>query len=331
MVLQPELFEEPPGWVLAEHFVAPCAPPYRLDLTVAVLRRTPLNPVDTLATDGRYLRAFADPAGAGPWVCVVRQPSDTNTLQIALYHPAVANGERQHPNKDLTERIPRRLGTGVDLSDFYGVASKVPEIASLVVQARGVKPPRYPSLWEALCNAVVFQQVSLEAAMATMRRVIAHCSASLTFADVQLYPFPSPTQLLETDPTVLRSLGLSAAKVQTLREVAGLLVDGHLMPEDLEEMPTADAMSRLILLRGIGPWTAAVVMLRGFGRLDVFPAGDSGALRNLRGLLGAGAGQDPDGAAILAALGPWRGMLYYHLLLWRLSRRGLVSLAANGL
>src|SRR5689334_23845957 len=99
------------------------------------------------------------------------------------------------------------LGTGVNLSGFYTVAAKVPEIASLVVQARGVKPPRYPSLWEALCNAVVFQQVSLEAAMATMRRVIAHCSAPLTFGDVQLYPFLSPTQLLKTDSTVLRSLG----------------------------------------------------------------------------------------------------------------------------
>jgi DNA-3-methyladenine glycosylase II len=335
--LRSEPFVEPPGWVLTEHFVVPCVPPYRLDLTVAVLRRTPHNPVDVLAADGRYLRAFAGPAGLR--VCVAYQPPGESTLHIALYrptnptNPTAANDEHdgKAPDAELRTRIPQVLGTGVDLSGFYAVAANVPELASLVVQARGVKPPRYPSLWEALCNAVAFQQVSLEAATATMRRVIAHCSAPLAFGDAQLYPFPAPASVMETDPAVLRSLGLSAAKVRTLQEAAGLLSAGRLSAEDLETLPSADAMARLVLLRGIGPWTASVVMLRGFGRLDVFPAGDSSVRRNLRGLLGVGAGEgeDGDGTVIVAALGPWRGMLYYHLLLWRLARRGLVSLAAN--
>ncbi len=323
-----ESFVGPPGWVLAEHFAVPCAPPYRLDLTVAVLRRTPLNPVDVLATDGRYLRAFAGPTGLQ--VGVAFQPPGTQTLHIACYQPTVANGERKAPNEELRVRIPQMLGTGVNLSGFYAVAANVPELAALIGQARGVKPPRYPSLWEALCNAVVFQQLSLEAAIATMRRVIAQCSAPLAFGDTQLYPFPAPAAVLETDPTVLRALGLSATKVHTLQEGAALLLGGRLAAADLEALPTAEAMARLMLLRGIGPWTAAVVMLRGFGRLDVFPAGDSGARRNLRGLLGPGAGTDAEETALLNALGAWRGMLYYHLLLWRLARRGVVNLAAPG-
>ncbi len=335
-MLKSESHIAPPGWVLADQLAVACIPPYRLDLTVAVLRRTPLNPVDVLASDGRYLHAFADPTGLR--VCVAHQPPGTNTLHVTFYQPATANDERRPTNDELRARIPQMLGTGVDLSGFYAVAANVSELASLVAQARGVKPPRYPSLWEAFCNAIVFQQLSLEAAIATMRRMIAHCSAPLAFGDVQVYPFPAPAKIIETDPEVLRSLGLSATKVRTLQEVAGLLLDGRLTAEELEALPTADAMVRLTLLRGIGPWTAAVVMLRGLGRLDVFPAGDSGARRNLRGLLGtgtgagagAGEGEDPKGAAIVAVLGPWRGMLYYHLLLWRLSRRGLVSLAASG-
>jgi DNA-3-methyladenine glycosylase II len=294
---------------------------------VAVLRRTPLNLVDVLAVDGRYLRAFDGPEG--PRVCVAYQPPSASTLQVALYQPKVTNNEGGVPNTELRQRISQLLGTAVDLSGFYAVAANVPELAPLVAQARGVKPPRYPSLWEALCNAVAFQQLSLEAAITTMRRVIAHCSTPLVFGEVQLYPFPTPATFRDTDPVVLRSLGLSARKVRTLQEAADLLLAGQLTAEKLESLPTAEAMAQLVLLRGIGPWTAAVVMLRGFGRLDVFPAGDSGARRNLRGLLGAAAGEVADGEAILAALGPWRGMLYFHLLLWRLSRRGLVSLAAS--
>ena len=155
-MLQIESFAGPPGWVLCEHFVVPCVPPYRLDLTVAVLRRTSLNPVDVLDAHGRYLRAFAGRQGLR--VCVAHQPPDTNTLHVALYVP---DDERKAPNEELRVHIPQMLGTGVNLSGFYTVAAKVPELALLVLQARGVKPPHYPSLWEALCNAVVFQQVSL--------------------------------------------------------------------------------------------------------------------------------------------------------------------------
>ena len=76
--------------------------------------------------------------------------------------------------------------------------------------------------------------------------------------------------------------------------------------------------------KGIGPWTAAVIALRGFGRLDVFPMNDSGVARSLRELSG-----DPavDADAILARLCHQRGMLYYHLLIGRLAARGDIVLA----
>jgi DNA-3-methyladenine glycosylase II len=200
-----------------------------------------------------------------------------------------------------------------------------------VEQAAGVKPPRYPTLWEAICNAVVFQQVSIDAAMTIMRRFVAHCSAPVTFGETTLYPFPTAEAALTADPAGLRAQGLSGAKVRTLQDLADLLLAGTLTAAELDALPTPAALARLTALRGIGPWTAAVIMLRGFGRLDVFPAGDSGARRSMAGLLGVAEGErGVDGAAILAALGPWRGMLYYHLLLWRLQQRGLLTPAPGG-
>ena len=83
-------------------------------------------------------------------------------------------------------------------------------------------------------------------------------------------------------------------------------------------------MAALTTHRGIGPWTAAVVALRGFGRLDLFPMNDSGVAKSVRDLSGE---RDVDVEALLARLGPQRGMLYYHLLLGRLAARGDVELA----
>lgn len=80
------------------------------------------------------------------------------------------------------------------------------------------------------------------------------------------------------------------------------------------------------LIKGIGPWTATVILLRGLGRLDVFPMNDSSVARNLTLVAG---GIPFDVAATLEALGAQRGMLYYHLLLARLEARGEVGRASG--
>jgi DNA-3-methyladenine glycosylase II len=83
-------------------------------------------------------------------------------------------------------------------------------------------------------------------------------------------------------------------------------------------------MALLGRIKGIGPWTATVILLRGLGRLDVFPRNDTSVARNLAFV----AGSIPlDIGRVLAALGPQRGMLYY-LLLARLEARGDVGRAS---
>jgi DNA-3-methyladenine glycosylase II len=90
----------------------------------------------------------------------------------------------------------------------------------------------------------------------------------------------------------------------------------------LEALPSDEAATLLRSIKGIGPWTAAVMLLRGFGRVDVFPMNDSGVARNLT--LAAG-GTAPDVANVLETLGRHKGMLYYHLLLARLEAKGEVG------
>ncbi|MBF6614339.1 MAG: DNA-3-methyladenine glycosylase 2 family protein [Chloroflexi bacterium] len=316
----------PALWQPVAQAVLPVVQPYRLDLTVTVLRRTPQNLVDILTADGCYLRALT--GAISPLALQVMQPGLDGPLEATLFM-AGSGGVAYDENQahQIFTGVALTLGTRVDLEGFYETASRERELAKFVQAARGVKPPRYPSLWEAICNAVVYQQVSLAAATSTMRRLVAHFSHPVSFADNLLYTFPPPAAVFQADPDVLRTLGLSTNKVRALQEAAATLLAGQLRAEELEELPSPDAMSRLTALRGIGPWTAAVILLRGFGRLDVFPAGDSGARRSIQGLLGSAVDGDAALESLPARLGPWRGMLYYHLLLWRLNQRGVISLA----
>ncbi|HTZ55063.1 MAG TPA: hypothetical protein VMB20_08350 [Candidatus Acidoferrum sp.] len=277
--------------------------PFRLDLTADALRRLASNAVDVVTHDGAYLRAFASDGNAA-------------VLRVSQSEPSVvrvqAAGMRWERARDLSTRM---LGTDVDVRRWKQRAAKVPWVARLARALAGLRPPRYPTLWEACAHAIVFQQISIVAAAAIMHRMVTALSVPITVGETTLRAFPAPVALLCAHERDLRAAGLSANKVDHLRAVAGALERGEITEEEIDRLPTAQAAERLVQLRGIGPWSAAVVLLRGFGRLDTFPLRDSGVARTAALLSGD---THVDLEAVLAALGPMRGMLYYHLLLGRL-------------
>jgi DNA-3-methyladenine glycosylase II len=153
-----------------------------------------------------------------------------------------------------------------------------------------------------------------------MRRTIEALSEPLEHAGERYYPFMTPDSLLRASDGALRTAGLSANKIAHLRSAAEAVQSGEVSDEIIDSLPSPEAAQRLCAVRGIGPWSAAVVLLRGFGRLDVFPMKDSGVARSLRALSG---NPNIDAHALLEHLGPVRGMLYFHLLLGRM--RNLVA------
>jgi len=288
------------------------AVPYRLDLTVSVLRRLSTNIVDVLTPQGQYVRAlggFRDPV-------VVRVTQARPGALAVTIEGATAEHSR------ALAIVRRMLGVDRELSHFDRAARGFPWLRPLAIRMRGVKPPRYPTLWEACVNAIVFQQVSLVAASSISRRIITALSAPIERSDVALRMFPSVESFEGASDGVLRAAGLSANKLAALRRVANALLSGVLDEASLEEQPSPDAAALLCRIKGIGPWTATVILLRGLGRLDVFPMNDSSVARNLAFVAGSAA---VDIDQVLSALGAQRGMLYYHLLLARLDARGDVG------
>ena len=298
-----------PMTLAVARYELPVAEPYRLDLTVTVLRRLSTNVVDVLAPEGVYLRLlhFDDHS------MLVRVTAEKpGALTITL------EGARRHHPRAL-ETVRRMLGTDRTLKEFDRAAARIRWLRPLARRMRGVKPPRYPTLWEACVNAIVFQQVSIHAASAILQRYVVALGSPFELREgVILHAFPDPEVTLRANDDALRQAGLSANKVATLRRVAEALVAGTLDERMLEERPSAEATAMLTTIKGIGPWTATVILLRGLGRLDVFPMNDSG----VAGGIAFAGGSLPEIESVLDALGSQRGMLYYHLLLARLEARG---------
>ena len=86
-----------------------------------------------------------------------------------------------------------------------------------------------------------------------------------------LYVFPTAENFQEATDGTLRATGLSASKVGTLRRVAEKLLSGALKAKKLEEVSSQDATAALCRIKGIGPWTAAIILLRGWAGSMCFP------------------------------------------------------------
>jgi DNA-3-methyladenine glycosylase II len=289
--------------------------PYRLDFTVSALRRMATNSVDVYTADGRYLRAlghFAEP------VIVSDSQPRTEALAVSVMSRTA--------DTDTALMIVRRmLGTERDLSDFQRYAQAIRWLAPLERRMLGLKPPRYPTLFEACANAIVFQQVSLQSASAIMRRLVRALGSTVEFEGVPLAIFPGVEAFLGADDAVLRAAGLSRGKLATLRRAGEAIATGAISEALLDARSSADAAHLLCDIKGIGPWTAAVVLLRGLGRLDVFPGDDSSVDANLVLVTD----ERMDIGPALEMLGSQRGMLYFCLLLARLEARGEIGRASD--
>jgi 3-methyladenine DNA glycosylase/8-oxoguanine DNA glycosylase len=282
----------------------PVVPPFSLRLTVAVLQRLPGNVLDGWdAATGTYTRA-------------VRLPS-----RPALVHVRQVGADRLELDGAAAAAplVRRMLGLDVQVNSA-ALAAAEPRLVPVLRRLRGLRPPRFPSLFETIGLTVPFQQLSLESGQSIVNRLVRQLGQPVGSA----WLFPAPARIAGADLADLRCCGLSRSKAETLRAVARLIADGELSEADIDRCSSPEALRRLDQLPGVGLWTAGVILLRGFGRLDVFPSGDVGARRGLATLLGRDRPLDAgEEQALLERLGPQRGLVYFLLLGWSRLRLGV--------
>jgi AraC family transcriptional regulator of adaptative response / DNA-3-methyladenine glycosylase II len=209
-------------------------------------------------------------------------------------------------------RCRRLLDLDADPAAVDAVLGADPALAPLVAGAPGRRVPASPDADELAVRAVLGQQVSVAGARTLTARVVTAAGRPLTEPVGTLtHAFPSAAALAGAD---LSGVGLTGARRRTLATLAAALADGTV---DLG--PGADreeAHHRLLALPGIGPWTAALVGLRGLADPDVWLPGDLAVRRSLA-VVGS---SDTDAADRWR---PWRSYAVLHL--WALAVPGLFT------
>jgi DNA-3-methyladenine glycosylase II len=300
-------------------FVVLPVPPFRLELAAWTIRRRPENLVDRW--DGEiYKRIFL--VDGFPVEVTVRQTGTANHPRLHVQTVAsspIPRGARPA----ITRALERALGLRVDLRPFYRLARDDRRLGELAEKYEGMKPPRYPTIFEALVNAITCQQISLTVGIQLLNRLTQMAGPRLEVDGGLRYGFPRPANLARLRPAQFRSLGFSGAKARALLELSRGIVSGKLNLETLAPEGNEAALGRLLELRGVGRWTAEYTLLRGLGRLDVFPADDAGARNGLAEWLGLRGPMSYERVRrLLGRWQPYAGMLYFLMLLKGLATAG---------
>lgn len=172
-----------------------------------------------------------------------------------------------------------------------------------------------PNLFFALVDAIVSQQISIKAAATILERVKALYAPA---------PFPTAELLLATPEETLRAAGCSRAKAVYLRDLAQRITDGSLEIDRLAEFDDETIVEQLTKVKGIGRWTAEMLLLFSLGRPDVWPVDDLGIVIAVQGLYEMP--ERPKKRELIGLGEPWRP--YRSIASWYLwqSRRILLGM-----
>jgi 3-methyladenine DNA glycosylase/8-oxoguanine DNA glycosylase len=295
--------------------------PFHLEATVRVLQRRPTNLVDVWEQKERYLRSLATADGLALVEVTNRGTIDEPDIRFTVRRGNPSTAARVA----LGQTVRQILGLDVNPEPLQRLAEAQRRLAPTALLLRGMRPPRFAGLFEAFANVVPFQQVSLDAGVVVVGRLVERFGESLEHDGRRFHAFPEPHVVAEARVATLRRCGLSLRKAETLRRVASAIASGVMTEEQLSSMRSKDAILYLSEFQGIGPWSAGLVLLRGLGRLDVFPAGDVGATRGLSALMGREPGPWLD--RVLQRFGNYRGYLYFCSLGASLLGKGLIHAA----
>ena len=295
-------------------------PPFRLDLTAWALRRQPSNLMDRF-DEGVYSRVLI--VKQKPVLVDVVETGSIDRPRIRVEaHGAQLTGTDASIIKLTLHRI---FGLRKDLRAFYQKGKNDPMFGELIERFRGVKPPRFPSIFEAIVNAIACQQLSLSAGIALLNRLSENYGAEVDSQDATFFAFPTPTDLAHRQARSLRKLGFSVQKSRNLIRIAGDATMRRMDLEATKDMTDVKALEYLDKIPGIGRWSSEYILLRGLGRVHIFPGDDVGARNGLKRLLNLGDDLDYDG--VKQALAEWKdyaGMLYFHLRLNQLENSGYI-------
>ncbi len=236
--------------------------PYHFAGLLDILRRY-AHPTLDIVHDGVYWRAVNTGAGLALWCVRNSGTVDSPALEAQL----VAQSGAVDVARAL-ERLRYILHLDADTMPFFAMAQDDASLWSVIAPVYGIPYIRSETMFDALAEAIIEQQIAWTAAQRAQRWLVEWAGNFIEYDGQCYYTFPTAQQIANATLDDLKPLKITFKRMALLIHIAQQVVGGEFALEDLRRGTIADAYEALLRLKGIGPWTAAVTVARGLGARD---------------------------------------------------------------
>ncbi|MEN6609563.1 MAG: hypothetical protein ABFC24_01850 [Methanoregulaceae archaeon] len=288
-------------------------PPYDFTLSAAIF--SPGDPRVRIFRDGILFQ----PVSAGNQAFLV-EITGSGSIGKPVLHLRIQSGESASIPRSEAAEVRRVVGhilnADLDLRNFYRDVSSDPVLSRIVTSLVGLKPPRTLTIFEALVESILEQQIAIQVARRLVQQIIRKFGREVTVGSDIFFLFPEPEVLAKASDEEYRACGMSVRKGEYIRDIATRIIEGSLdLNRYLVFHDPVRIIDELCELRGVGKWTAEFTVLRSLGQMGTFPADDLGIRRVIGKYYRHGQIIDSREARKIAELwGPWKGLAAFYLL-----------------
>ncbi|WGQ08419.1 DNA repair protein [Pedobacter gandavensis] len=251
-------------------------------------------------------------------LALVRIEEEDEQLKVSVLNRALSPEEIV----ELKGFVNDWFDLDLDLKPFYELMLRDPRLSFMKAHYFGLRLIGIPDLFEAICWAIIGQQINLTFAYKLKRKLVERYGETLDFEGQQYFLFPKPEVLVNAVQEELQAMQFSRSKAAYVLQIAAAFDDLRLSKSGLLAMPDlASRQKALINVKGVGVWTANYALMKSLKERSCIPHGDAGLLNALVNLGIIKDKKDVDEIeAFFSGYEGWESYLVFYL--WRtLSKR----------
>jgi DNA-3-methyladenine glycosylase II len=248
-------------------------PPYDFELNCRVFGYE--KPMPEVYEEGVWRRAIR--LDSGRLIPVALQSIGTieePKIEVKIFQTVTKQEE------ELKKKLDELFSFSQDLTALYAFMDKDPVLRELKLKFYGLKAGSIgTTVFESIIKSIIQQQISIRVAFSTTNKMVTRFGEQTEAEDIIYYDFPTAKRLAEATLEEIRQCGLSWRKAEYIKGIAVETVDGEFDPEGLSSLSNEQVVETLKKFRGVGTWTAEMVLSAGLKRNACIPAGDLGVRR----------------------------------------------------
>lgn len=212
------------------------------------------------AETGAMVMAFAADGSHEPVGVVLRQAAENGPVEVQV--------EGSVPEERVRRQVERILSLDHDGTAWAKVAASDPPLARAVAGMPGLRPVLFHSPYETAAWSIIPARRQRSQGAAIRDRIAADLGTTFQLDGRTMHAFPPAERIFDGLDT---TSGLASEQVDRLRGVARAAADGDLEAAELQRLGPEAAVDRVLQLKGIGPFYAMLIVVRGTGFADTAP------------------------------------------------------------